>query len=221
MPLLNTPHHRATPGDHDLRTSAVPQLEEILARRECLELTGFTRAFIDQLFVDKPTGFSADWVQATLAGLRERGFADPVKLITSLPPVLGYGFENIDEKIKILDRCFTQYAIPLDAQDTLTTLPTILGTKNDKIWTIAKILRAHSQSGDEITMAVLNTCLFTALPLLLLAHHEYPSADIKTLIQKARGLKKAVPKDAIPTRLAEHSVANDKTHRRYLRGYSK
>ena len=37
---------------------------------------------------------------AKINGLRKRGFANPQKLITSLPQILGLSFDNIDAKIK-------------------------------------------------------------------------------------------------------------------------
>ena len=39
-----------------------------------------------------------------IRGLTERGFKDPQKMITSLPTILGYSFENIDQKLKLCRR---------------------------------------------------------------------------------------------------------------------
>jgi hypothetical protein len=41
-------------------------------------------------------------VSQKIEGLKARGFDNPVKLITTLPAILGYAFENIDRKIRLL-----------------------------------------------------------------------------------------------------------------------
>jgi len=57
-----------------------------------------------------------------IQGLKDRGFKDPLKMITSLPPILGLTFENIDRKIQGLkDRGFK------DPLKMITSLPSILG----------------------------------------------------------------------------------------------
>ncbi len=39
-----------------------------------------------------------------IRGLTERGFKDPQKMVTSLPAILGYSFDNIDRKLKLCRR---------------------------------------------------------------------------------------------------------------------
>jgi hypothetical protein len=58
---------------------------------------GFSKEWIDEITLHQPALY--DNPKAKIAGLRDRGFDNPHKLITSQPAVLGYGFENIDAKI--------------------------------------------------------------------------------------------------------------------------
>jgi hypothetical protein len=62
-----------------------------------LEL-GFSQEWIDALTLHHPALY--DNPKAKIDGLRERGFDNPVKLITSMPPILGLAFENIDAKLE-------------------------------------------------------------------------------------------------------------------------
>ena len=67
-------------------------------------------------------------IDAKLSGLRERGFADPVKMIASSPAILGYAFDNIDAKLSGLrERGFA------DPVKMITSLPAILGYAFDNI----------------------------------------------------------------------------------------
>jgi hypothetical protein len=47
-------------------------------------------------------GLASDNVRRKMADLRERGFADPLKMITYFPPILGLGIDNIRGKIASL-----------------------------------------------------------------------------------------------------------------------
>ena len=63
-----------------------------------------------------------------IAGLTERGFKDPQKMITSLPAILSLSFDNIDEKIAgLTERGFK------DPQKMITSLPAILSLSFDNI----------------------------------------------------------------------------------------
>ena len=73
-----------------------------------------------------------DNIDAKIAGLKERGFTDPQKMIASLPAILGLAkkksFDNIDAKIAGLkERGFT------DPQKMIASSPAILGYGFDNI----------------------------------------------------------------------------------------
>ena len=71
-----------------------------------------------------------------IQGLIARGFKDPHKMIASLPPILGYSFENIDAKIKGLsDRGFK------DPHKMIASLPPILGYSFENIDRKLKLCR--------------------------------------------------------------------------------
>jgi len=66
--------------------------------------------------------------QEKITGLTARGFKDPQKMITSLPTILGYSFDNIDAKIAGLTaRGFK------DPQKMITSFPSTLGLSFDNI----------------------------------------------------------------------------------------
>ena len=81
---------------------------------------GFPEEWVDKVILHHPALFENP--RAKIAGLRQRGFENPVKLITTLPAILSYGFENIDAKIEGLrERGFEN---PLEL---ITTQPAVLG----------------------------------------------------------------------------------------------
>jgi hypothetical protein len=59
---------------------------------------GFSKEWLDDLTAHHPS--LHDNPKAKIDGLRDRGFENPVKLITTSPPILGLAFENIDAKIE-------------------------------------------------------------------------------------------------------------------------
>ena len=63
-----------------------------------------------------------------IEGLLERGFKNPQKMITSLPAILSYSFDNIDKKIEgLLEREFK------DPQKMIISSPAILNYSLDNI----------------------------------------------------------------------------------------
>ena len=96
--------------------------EAFLARRQHLLDLGFPAETIMVWEEATPKLFTEQFVDEKLAGLLARGFTDPVKLITSLPSILGLAFENIDAKLAgLLARGFT------DPVKLITSSPSILG----------------------------------------------------------------------------------------------
>jgi len=113
-------------GNLDLRTStnktSTVIQAEIDERRNHLENLGFTEDWIANLQEDRHTFFQIENIDAKIAGLTERGFENPQKMIASLPTILGLAFENIDAKIAgLTERGFE------NPQKMIASLPTILG----------------------------------------------------------------------------------------------
>lgn len=90
---------------------------------ELLE-AGFDKAWIDQVILNRPSLF--DNPKSRLAFLESKGFKDPVKMITSLPTILGLAEDNINRKIRLL------YLIHGDRERAVgefEKFPTLLGYK--------------------------------------------------------------------------------------------
>ena len=99
----------------------------MLSSEEVVSRTNFyTSIFgterITQIGVYSPGFWPVANYQNMIHGLAQRGFKDPHKMITSMPAILTYSFENIDAKIQSLtERGFK------DPQKLITSLPSILG----------------------------------------------------------------------------------------------
>lgn len=78
--------------------------DEIVRRKRHLEELGFEADTIEALFDISGTLQPTETVDEKVAGLRERGFADPVKMITSSPAILGLAIDNIDAKLALARR---------------------------------------------------------------------------------------------------------------------
>jgi len=65
-------------------------------------------------------------IDAKIEGLKQRGFDNPTKLITSSPAILGYAFENIDRKIRLL---YFLHGNRAKAIRELEAFPALLGYK--------------------------------------------------------------------------------------------
>ncbi len=140
----------------DLRT--VPIVEKADA------VNGRIDHFLSHGFKEEEIGHIRTAVRTTLIrpedldqkikDLKERGFTDPVKMITSLPAILGYAIDNIDGKIKDLkERGFT------DPVKMITSLPAILGYAIDNIDGKIKLIeRVSEHFGADINPAEIIEC---------------------------------------------------------------
>ncbi|MDZ4253553.1 MAG: hypothetical protein U1A72_13380, partial [Sulfuritalea sp.] len=74
-------------------------------------------------------------IEGKISDLARLGFADPVKMITSLPAILGYAIANIEGKISDLARL--GFADPVKM---ITSLPAILGCSAERLALAAGIV---------------------------------------------------------------------------------
>src|SRR3989338_6884583 len=88
----------------DLRKKEVTdaiKAEELARRRQAFLDRGFSAEWIDHLSELKPTLYSSEILETNLIGLQNIGFSNPIKLIESLPSILGISLEgNIKPKIE-------------------------------------------------------------------------------------------------------------------------
>ncbi len=131
----------------------------------------FGQVWVDKQTPFKPALWPASEISTKIAGLLERGFKDPQKLITSLPAILGLSFENIGTKIAgLLERGFK------DPQKLITSLPAILGLSFENIDTkIAGLIERGFKDPQK---------LITSSPAILGLSFE----NIDTKLKKARRL---------------------------------
>jgi hypothetical protein len=155
----------------DLRTVPTAERPDLVTERHNhLVSLGFTRESIEQVRQEfRLTLIAAENIDGKIRDLKERGFADPVKMITTLPAILNYTIENIDGKIRDLkERGFA------DPVKMITTLPAILSLA---IETIDGKIRDLKERGfaDPVKM-------ITSHPVIL-------SYAIETIDGKIRNLK--------------------------------
>ena len=115
---------------------------ELEARANALLDAGFSREWIDDFKKLRPALYAAEKIDAKIEGLKQRGFSDPQKMITSDPQILDLGFENIDAKIEGLkQRGFS------DPQKMITSSPEILGygfeNIDEKIEYLNRVIRTY------------------------------------------------------------------------------
>ena len=102
--------------------------DEISKRHQYLLDLGFQPEWVGALQGTRPTLYAPEVVDSHLIGLSERGFTNPIKMVESLPAILGYAFENIDAKLAGLrERGFT------NPNKMVESLPAILGLAFENI----------------------------------------------------------------------------------------
>jgi len=144
---------------------------ELEARVNALLDAGFSREWIDDLKKFHPALYVAENIDAKIEGLKQRGFSDPQKMITSDPKILGLGFENIDAKIEGLkQRGFS------DPQKMITSLPQILGLGFENIDAKIEGLKQRGFSDPQK--------MITSLPQILGLGFENIDAKIEGLKQR-------------------------------------
>ena len=101
-----------------IESASITDMEVVVdlnARRNAFIQVGYSQEWVDTLQKWRPTLYAPSVLSSHLSGLRERGFANPNKMIESLPAILGYAFENIDAKLGLLRRIINLYNLPFTA----------------------------------------------------------------------------------------------------------
>ena len=112
---------------HDARHgNPIYTAAEAKERFECLLAHGFEDEAAVKVFdaIDLP---APGVIAQRLADLRKLGFADPVKMITSSPAILGYAIANIEGKLVYFA------SVGLDVHSLVQRFPPILGYNIDRI----------------------------------------------------------------------------------------
>jgi hypothetical protein len=90
--------------------------------------------------------YSIENIRSKIAGLRELGFADPVKMITSFPPILDLAMENIRDRITDLRKLGLA-----DPVKMITSNPVILGYARERLLLCGRIvMRLHDGNPDQM-----------------------------------------------------------------------
>ena len=102
--------------------------EELQSRRDCLLNYGFSSEWVKEVEKIRPRLYPEERIKAKIIGMGERGFSNPIKMITTMPTILGLSFDNIDGKIAgLTERGFG------NSVKMITTQPAILGLAFDNI----------------------------------------------------------------------------------------
>jgi hypothetical protein len=158
-------------------------------------------------------------IDIKIEGLKERGFKDPVKMITTFPSVLGLGFENIDRKIGMLNKIINLYKLNLTTVEIIEKNLSLLGTKIDKLWVLARIAKESTNDPDQINHIVIGKLLFSNLENIILATRTRSNMTIGEVIKESKEIKKQnIPKAEKREQIASLPF-DDKVRQRYFRGY--
>ncbi len=88
---------------------------------------GLPRDLIEALKVSNPTLFHKEETYKKIESLKKLGFADPVKMIVSLPAIFGLNIKSMEEKIESLKKL--GFADPVKM---IVSLPALLGLNIEK-----------------------------------------------------------------------------------------
>lgn len=78
--------------------------KELEARRNAFQANGFSEKWIDALQKRKPVLYSSTTLTNHLHGLKQRGFANPRRIIETFSTTLDYTFDNVDRKLAGLEK---------------------------------------------------------------------------------------------------------------------
>ena len=165
-------------------------------------------------------GLNIENITQKITDLKALGFTDPTKMITSSPTILGLNIENITRKFGTLENIFQLYGMPIDAKEFVESNLSVLGTKIDKLWIVARALRTLNLDSREITPAFLSRLLFSnvtnsvasAVSLSDTSGAKITQTQLLKAIQEAKKIPQ-VEKELIIKK------TNSKLAQRYRRGY--
>lgn len=209
----------------DLRrpdTTDVIRAEELIARRNAFVNNGFSLKWISALELQRPTLYSLLVLESHIQGLRERGFTNPNKMIESLPPILGLAFENIDRRLRLLDKLIKLYNLPFSGTHLMEQESFLFSTKIDKILVLVRVLREYKVRHYELTDKVIKRLLRANLEdtLIALDSPSDPNEKIEDLIRRTRSVnRQKLPKEEKRKIIKEGLLEFEKIKQRYFRGY--
>ena len=208
----------------DLRNVSNEEIrhDELIKREEFLRQIGFFDNDIEGIKKERPTLYDVQNIKQKIEDLKELGFSDPNKMITSLPAILGLNIENIKRKLSTIVMIFNLYSIEIDPIDFIQSNLSLLGTKLDKIWIIARSLQTLKIDKKEITPTFLSRLLFSnvtdvTVAVMNLARESNMNVN-QTQVKKAiLNAKKIPPQEKIE--IIKKNENNPKLKTRYKRGY--
>ena len=92
-------------------------------------------------------------------------------MIASLPAILGYGFDNIDAKIALINRLAEHYKLEISAPELMGQENALFSSKIDKLWVLARVAR-NVWEPSILSPAALRKLLYANLECVVLAQHE-------------------------------------------------
>ena len=193
--------------------------QEIKNRRDHLLSIGLSEKTIEKIPQTKPPLYSKDTVNNTIQGLKDRGFANPEKMIATLPPVLNLSFENIDGKIKMLDKLINLYKLDFTPVEIIEVNYSIFSSKIDKLWVLARIIREHAESAGEVDNKLFRNLLFSNLESVVLASRTKEGLSLDEILAEAKIIKRDLPSPEEKRELISQLPESDLVKKRFERGY--
>ncbi len=158
--------------------------QEIQSRKVDLLDAGFSADFVQKNIVIYNSLFKRS-VRETIIFLLERGFKNPVKLITSFPSILGYSLDNIDWRLRYFCKLLKFCSSQITAQDVMESNTILWSTKREKMQILVRIAYdLHCTAEKEVISAL--TCNLENFLLVYIFSEEKDFRTIRLHARKAK-----------------------------------
>ncbi len=183
---------------------------ELSNRESALRSAGFSEQNIINFYDMSPTLWSDP--DGKIAFLKEQGFANPVKMITSLPAILGLADDNISYRIRFLGRMCKRLDVPITAQELMQKNTSLWSTKREKLHCIIRIGMYYECS----KVNTLMSAVVCNLERLLITLAEHPEETVKVIVGLAKKDKRS---NGLKDLIIKSKTLHPKITSSYRKGY--
>ena len=212
-----TPESQSTglKGDQATRDAVVEQ------RRTYLSSLGFSDKGIERISSKySKTLITPEVIDAKIAGLKERNFKNPHKMIESSPNILSLAFNNIDRRLRLLNGLVNLYQLPYSSVEMMERGNFMFSTKIDKLLVLARVLKEYQVSEDDLPKTAIKLIFINLENVLVALSQAEEKDDINALFKRITEIKtQDLDRQQKREIIREELDKFPKIVRRYLKGY--